>query len=109
MEYTFGRPFIGPSGRELEGWLARAGLARSDAYVDNVVRCWIPKNREPSAKERRACWERHLHRALSALPHLSLIIPVGVPAQDPFIPTEVRGERAVGGAYTYHLEDPSDA
>jgi DNA polymerase len=33
-----GRPFVGPAGRELDRGLERAGIARKDAYVTNVVK-----------------------------------------------------------------------
>jgi uracil-DNA glycosylase len=33
-----GRPFVGPAGRVLDDGLARAGIARDDAYVTNVVK-----------------------------------------------------------------------
>jgi DNA polymerase len=33
-----GRPFVGPAGRELDRALDAAGIARSDAYVTNVVK-----------------------------------------------------------------------
>jgi uracil-DNA glycosylase family protein len=33
-----GRVFVGPAGRELDAALERAGIARADAYVTNVVK-----------------------------------------------------------------------
>jgi uracil-DNA glycosylase len=33
-----GHPFVGPAGRELDAALERVGIARSDAYVTNVVK-----------------------------------------------------------------------
>ena len=33
-----GRPFVGPAGRVLDDGLARAGIARDDAYITNVVK-----------------------------------------------------------------------
>jgi DNA polymerase len=33
-----GRPFVGPAGRELDKALDRAGIAREDAYLTNVVK-----------------------------------------------------------------------
>ena len=33
-----GHPFVGPAGRELDRGLEAAGIARSDAYVTNVVK-----------------------------------------------------------------------
>src|SRR5579859_525369 len=50
-----GTPFIGSAGRLLNQLLQRAGLAREDIYVSNVVRCRPPGNRTPTTKEIRAC------------------------------------------------------
>ncbi len=33
-----GRPFVGPAGRVLDDGLQRAGIARNDAYITNVVK-----------------------------------------------------------------------
>lgn len=57
-----GKPFFGPAGRVLDEGLELAGIARSDAYVTNVVKHfkWEPKgkrrlHKKPSAREIAAC------------------------------------------------------
>ena len=51
-----GRPFVGRSGQLLERLLAEeAGLARSDCFIANVVKCRPPENRNPSTAEVAAC------------------------------------------------------
>jgi uracil-DNA glycosylase family protein len=57
-----GKPFVGPAGRILDDGLERAGIARDDAYVTNVVKHfkWEPKgksriHKKPSAREISAC------------------------------------------------------
>lgn len=57
-----GEPFVGPSGRILDEGLDAAGIARSDAYVTNVVKHfkWEPKGKRrlhktPGAREIAAC------------------------------------------------------
>ena len=59
-----GHPFVGPSGRLLDGALERAGLDRRDAYVTNAVKHfkWVPDpngkrriHKTPSTSEVRAC------------------------------------------------------
>jgi DNA polymerase len=57
-----GRPFVGPAGRILDRALARAGIARDDAYVTNVVKHfkWVPRGKrrlhdKPSTREIGAC------------------------------------------------------
>lgn len=57
-----GEPFVGPAGRLLDQALARAGIARADAYVTNVVKHfkWTPMGKrrlhqKPNAREIGAC------------------------------------------------------
>src|SRR5580658_4803399 len=50
-----GRPFIGPSGLVLKTQLHKAGLGVHRIRYTNVVRCLTPDNREPTAKEVKAC------------------------------------------------------
>lgn len=52
-----GEPFVGAAGTRLAGALARAGLARGDVYITNVVKCRPPDNRVPTVDERRQCSE----------------------------------------------------
>lgn len=51
-----GRPFVGRSGQLLERLLAEeAGLARSQVYIANLVKCRPPGNRDPLPEEIEAC------------------------------------------------------
>jgi uracil-DNA glycosylase len=57
-----GKPFVGPSGRLLDEALERAGIARDDAYVTNVVKHFKFElrgkrriHKKPGAREIRAC------------------------------------------------------
>ncbi len=57
-----GKPFVGPAGRILNEALEAAGIARTDAYVTNVVKHfkWTPAgprrlHKKPSAREIGAC------------------------------------------------------
>jgi DNA polymerase len=51
-----GRPFVGRSGQLLERLLAEeAGLARSDCFIANVVKCRPPDNRDPRRVEVETC------------------------------------------------------
>ena len=52
-----GRPFVGRSGQYLTETLERLGIARSDVYITNVVKCRPPKNRDPQPAELEACAE----------------------------------------------------
>ena len=64
QEDRAGHPFVGPSGRLLDGALERAGLDRREAYVTNAVKHfkWVPDpngkrriHKTPSTSEVRAC------------------------------------------------------
>jgi len=50
-----GKPFVGLSGMELDNYLERAGLRRSDCYITNVVKCRPPSDRDPKPDEIAAC------------------------------------------------------
>jgi DNA polymerase len=57
-----GKPFVGPSGLELDKGLEAAGIPRTDAYVTNVVKHfkWEPRGKRrlhktPNAREVSAC------------------------------------------------------
>lgn len=50
-----GRPFVGRSGQFLTETLARLGIARSEVYITNVVKCRPPQNRDPLPAELDAC------------------------------------------------------
>lgn len=55
MEDQAGKPFVGAAGARLDDELKRAGLARSDVFTTNVVRCRPEDNRTPSRAEMKAC------------------------------------------------------
>ena len=57
-EIMLGKPFVGGSGRILNAMLKQAGVARSQCYTTNVVKCRPTaggKDRRPSEDEIRAC------------------------------------------------------
>lgn len=51
-EAEIGRPFVGPSGELLNGWLTRIGLPRESVFVTNVVKYRPRANRTPDPYER---------------------------------------------------------
>lgn len=106
-------PFIGRSGQKLDAWLQRVNsvhpelppLRREDCWVDNTVRCLLlskGKDRAPTAREAKACWDRHLGPALRALPNLQVVIPVGVPAIKTILGPDTTEEWA-GGTYEWEI------
>ena len=50
-----GRPFVGRSGKILDGMMADAGISRSDVTITNTVKCRPPSNRDPKPEEMVAC------------------------------------------------------
>jgi DNA polymerase len=55
-EDELGDPFVGQSGKLLDGMLAAIGCKRGrDVYIANVVKCRPPGNRNPTPEEAAAC------------------------------------------------------
>lgn len=50
-----GEPFVGAAGKLLDELLGVAGLARSDVYIANVLKCRPPGNRDPLPDEVETC------------------------------------------------------
>jgi len=50
-----GLPFVGRAGKLLDSLLAEAGIARSDVFIANVLKCRPPGNRDPAPTEIDAC------------------------------------------------------
>lgn len=55
LEDEKGIPFVGPAGKYLDKALEKAGIRRSDIYIDNLVKCRTENNREPSKDETNMC------------------------------------------------------
>ena len=50
-----GEPFVGKAGQLLTKMIGAMGLARSDVYIANVVKCRPPGNRDPEPAELATC------------------------------------------------------
>jgi uracil-DNA glycosylase len=61
-----GVPFVGQAGKLLDRLLVGIGLARSDVYIANVIKCRPPGNRDPQPDEIEAC-EGYLFRQLGLI------------------------------------------
>jgi len=53
-EDKFGRPFVGRAGMFLNELLSLAGLKRSDVYITNVMKCFLPNN-QATEQQIKAC------------------------------------------------------
>lgn len=51
-----GRPFVGRAGQLLDRMLDAIGIARSEVYIANIVKCRPPGNRAPTPAEQDACY-----------------------------------------------------
>jgi len=47
QEDKHGQPFVGQAGKLLDELLEEAGLARSDVFLTNIIKCHPPQNRTP--------------------------------------------------------------
>lgn len=55
QEDRSGRPFVGAAGQLLDQLMLKAGLARPDVFITNIVKCRPPGNRDPLPDEVAAC------------------------------------------------------
>ena len=70
-----GEPFVGKAGLLLNQMLRAVGLARSDVYIANILKCRPPGNRDPGPAEVDAC-SAYLNRQIELI-RPSLILAVG--------------------------------
>ncbi|HET7136817.1 MAG TPA: uracil-DNA glycosylase [Gaiellaceae bacterium] len=61
-----GVPFVGAAGQLLSKLLAEIAIAREDVYVNNVLMCRPPGNRDPQPNEIEAC-EPHLWKKIELI------------------------------------------
>ena len=61
-----GLPFVGRAGKLLDQMLAEIGLARSDVWVCNVLKCRPPDNRDPLPDEIEVC-KPYLYRQIELI------------------------------------------
>ena len=61
-----GVPFVGAAGQLLTKLLAEIGIAREDVYINNVLMCRPPGNRDPQPEEIEAC-ESHLFHQIELI------------------------------------------
>jgi uracil-DNA glycosylase family 4 len=95
-----GRPFVGKSGRLLDRLLQEeAGLARSEVYIANVVKCRPPNNRDPLPEEIAAC-RPYLAAQVEAIGP-AVVLTVGNFASKTLLGVETGVTQLRGRAYPY--------
>lgn len=101
-----GEPFVGPAGRVLDRALERAGVARADVYVTNVVKHFrfrregkVRIHRTPGVEHVRAClpW---LHAELASV-RPRLLVTLGATAAKALLGTSFRLTRHRGEVLEY--------
>ncbi len=70
-----GEPFVGAAGQLLDRMVKAMGLARSDVYIANIVKCRPPQNRDPEPDEIAAC-EGFLKAQIAAV-HPEVLVALG--------------------------------
>jgi len=61
-----GKPFVGRAGKLLDQLLGEIGLRREDVFINNVLMCRPPGNRDPQPSEIEAC-EPHLMKRIELI------------------------------------------
>jgi DNA polymerase len=82
-----GRPFVGKAGQLLDKMIAGMGLARSQVYIANIVKCRPPNNRVPAPDEVATCTP-YLTRQLEIV-RPKAIITLGLPASQYMLQTKL--------------------
>lgn len=79
-----GRPMVGQSGQELTRYLRNVGIDKANVFIDNVVKCRPPNDRDPKVGEIEAC-SPHLLRALEEVKP-KIIVTLGAVSTRWFLP-----------------------
>jgi len=94
-----GEPFVGRAGQLLTKIIEAIGLARSDVYIANVIKCRPPENRNPEPDEVETC-EPFLFRQIDAISP-KVIVALGTFAAKTLLKTQDSISRLRGRVYEY--------
>jgi DNA polymerase len=98
-----GEPFVGRAGQLLNEMLRAVGLARSEVYIANILKCRPPQNRDPRADEIEAC-SAYLQRQVE-LVGPGLVLAVGRIAAQALLADDSPVGRLRGRVYRYGPAD----
>jgi DNA polymerase len=73
-----GLPFVGRSGKILDGMLEIAGLDRKKVFITNVVKHRPPQNRAPKSSEITVCTDMWLDKQIGILKPKLIIVLGGI-------------------------------
>jgi uracil-DNA glycosylase family 4 len=97
-----GEPFVGPAGQLLTRMIQAMGLARSEVYIANIVKCRPPGNRNPAPREIVSCLP-YLRRQIEVVAP-ELICTLGNVATRTLLDTQVAISRLRGRFTEFHTE-----
>jgi len=92
-----GRPFIGKAGQLLTKIIQAMTYDRSEVFITNIVKCRPPNNRVPHRDEIQVCTPYLLEQIRNIRP--KVIVTLGKPAADFFIPDSQGGMTAIRGGF----------
>jgi uracil-DNA glycosylase len=95
-----GEPFVGAAGQLLTRMLGEIGLTREEVYINNVVMCRPPGNRDPQPDEIEACTPWLVER-ISLIQPL-LIVTLGNFATKFVLQTALGITRVRGSVHEWH-------
>ena len=96
-----GEPFVGAAGKLLDQLLGEIGIARSEVYIANVLKCRPPGNRDPQPSEIDAC-KGYLREQIRLI-QPEVVMTLGNFATKLLLRTETGITRLRGTAYSWWL------
>jgi DNA polymerase len=81
-----GEPFVGPAGELLDKMIDAMGWSRDTVYINNIVSCRPPNNRNPQPDEVEAC--KSFLEARIAVIQPRIIVALGRPAANTLLGTD---------------------
>jgi uracil-DNA glycosylase family 4 len=96
-----GEPFVGAAGRLLDELMAGIGVARSQAYIANVIKCRPPGNRDPLPDEIDCC-KGYLREQIRLI-HPRVVVTLGNFATKLLLRTETGITRLRGQVFEWWL------
>jgi len=95
-----GEPFVGAAGQLLNQMLEEIGIARSEVYIANVIKCRPPGNRDPVPEEIEACspWLQEQIDLIAP----KIIVTLGNFATRYVLAKQVSISRVRGQKFTWH-------